>query len=103
MSQTFYKPAVTKANGGCLNCGAPPVEMEPDSYLGVGFGQVSVDRDDEVVWCGDGEKDASEFTARALAEPDHDWRITFEGPLHGETYQMQDGKWIMIESNMGFA
>lgn len=40
----------------------------------------------------------------ALADPEHDWRITLFSPLHGETYQRQgDGQWMLVEKNEGFA
>lgn len=39
----------------------------------------------------------------AAADPDHDWQIVMFGPLHGEVYQRQDGRWLLIEKNQGFA
>jgi hypothetical protein len=40
----------------------------------------------------------------AMLDPDHDWRIELNGPLHGETYQRQGpGVWVCIETNEGFA
>ncbi len=40
----------------------------------------------------------------AKADPDHDWRVTMFGPLHGETYQRHgDGEWNLVEKNEGFA
>ena len=99
----FYKEAVTRANVGCLNCGAPPTTLPHDAVLGVGFGMVNVTRDDEFIWSGDGEQTAYRYTRRAKKEPDHDWQIEFIGPLHEETYQYQDGKWIMIATGRGFA
>lgn len=100
----WYLPAVDHANVGCLNCGAPPIVMPSSQRLSVGFGMVQVTRDDECVWSGDDwEVSALRFTRKANADPNHDWRIEFVGPLHGETYQHQDGKWIMVETNLGFA
>ena len=104
MNQVFYKEPVTRANVGCLNCGAPPTILPSSAVLAVGFGMVSVKRDGEFVWGGDDEDvTVLRFTRRANKEPGHDWQITFDGPLHGETYQHQDGKWVMVETNMGFA
>ena len=102
-TQTFHQEAVTRANVGCLNCGAPPTTLPSSACLGVGFGAVNVTRDDEMIWSGDGEVTALRFTRRAIKEPGHDWQIEFIGPLHGEIYQFQNGKWIMVETNMGFA
>lgn len=40
----------------------------------------------------------------AKKAPDHDWRIVLYGPLHGEIYQRHGkGKWVLVESNQGFA
>ena len=40
----------------------------------------------------------------AVIDPDHDWRVTLFGPLHGEVYQRQgEGEWLLVESNQGFA
>jgi len=39
----------------------------------------------------------------AAADPDHDWRIVLYAPLHGEVYQRQDGRWVLVEKNDGFA
>lgn len=40
----------------------------------------------------------------AAADPDHDWRVTLFGPLHGEVYQRHSpGVWNLIEKNEGFA
>lgn len=100
----WCRPAVTKANVGCLNCGAPPTVLPSTARLCVGFGQVVVTRDDDLVWCGDDwDVTVLRFTRKANKDPDHDWRIEFVGPLHGETYQHQNGKWVMVETNLGFA
>ena len=103
-SRTFYKEAVTRSNVGCLNCGAPPIILPSRACLAVGFGMVWVERDDQTLWAGDDEEmTALRWTRKANADPEHDWRIRFDGPMHGETYQHQDGKWIMVETNLGFA
>lgn len=104
VERPWYKPAVDHANVGCLNCGAPPIIMPPDRRLSVGFGQVAVFKDDECLWSGDDwEVSALPYTTAADKHPEHDWRIQFDGPLHGETYQHQNGQWVMIETNQGFA
>jgi hypothetical protein len=82
-----------------------------DKSIAVGFG--SAQAYNEAGFFYDGENDlqsgnepktVGDIEAIAKADPDHDWRISFHGPLHGETYQRQgEGKWIMIESNEGFA
>lgn len=50
-----------------------------------------------VVW------DVAQAERVAKRDPDHDWRIVLYGPLHGEVYQRQDGEWLLVEKNEGFA
>jgi hypothetical protein len=99
-----FREPVTSANVGCLNCGAPPVVLSSKAALAVGFGMVDVSRDGVSEWTGnDWDMKAYRWTRRAKKEPDHSWQIEFVGPLHGETYQFQGDKWVMVETNMGFA
>lgn len=78
--------------------------------IAVGFGQAYATKNGKLFY--DGEKDYDETeTAKTVCEieeiakldPDNDWRIVKDTPLHGETFQRQDGKWVCIESNRGFA
>lgn len=103
-ARPWYREAVTRSNVGCLNCGAPPTVLPSKAILAVGFGFVQVTRDEECLWGGDDEEmTALRWTRRANKDPEHDWQIQYVGPLHGETYQHQDGKWVMVETDMGFA
>ena len=109
---TFAKlPALEGHPNGCLHC--PPIlakaSMEKD--IAVGFGTAGLSRDDDIVIDGErafqrGERvpTFADAEALAIADPDHDWRVTLHGPLHGETYQRQGvGEWVLVESNEGFA
>jgi len=87
--------------------------------IAVGFGCAQAYRDGDCVAdgeCGfivvDGKPVRCEpwslrfqdIEAMAVADPNHDWRIELNGPLHGETYQRQGvGVWVCIETNEGFA
>ena len=75
------------------------------TILAVGFGVVSVTKDDEVVWCGDDERVwIRRFERRAAADPDHDWRVHFLAPMGEQTYQRHgEREWVLIETGMGFA
>ena len=93
---------------GCLNC--PPVEsIAPmDMLIAVGFGFAGVIKDNETVFMeqanDDGYHELQEFETLALSDPDHDWRVILDAPLRSRTYQRHDvGKWVLIESGMGFA
>ena len=94
----------------CLNC--PPIEdtLDMDRTIAVGFGQAFVSKDDETVWYESPDTEFEDCWTVAHAEeiagadPDHDWRIVMHGPMHGETYQRQgEGRWVLVESNDGFA
>lgn len=95
----------------CLICGCGAhASLSMDRLLAVGFGDVSVTKDGELIWSEtqvpkDGEfwegKDAE---AAALSDPDHDWRVTFIAPLYDSEYQRQgDGHWPLIRKGLGFA
>lgn len=73
--------------------------------LAVGFGFVSILKDDEVIWSGD---DLSRRAVRAenmaRKDPDHDWRIQFYGPLSEAVYQRHErNEWYLVERGLGFA
>lgn len=82
-----------------------------DLGIAVGFGSADVTRDGELVL--DGERIVNEgegwptfadAEALAVIDPDHDWRVTLFGPLHGEVYQRHGPEeWVLVESNRGFA
>jgi len=107
---TEHLPALEGRNNPCLNC--PPIEptLDMDRTIAVGFGAAFVAKDHETVFV---ETPDTEFEdcwtvamaeAAAAADPDHDWRIVMDGPMHGETYQRQgEGRWVLVEANGGFA
>jgi hypothetical protein len=80
-----------------------------EMLVAVGFGSANATRDGEVVYDESQDDEAvlltvGDIEAMAVEDPDHDWRITKYGPLHGETFQRHGpGLWECIESNEGFA
>jgi len=101
---------VSKLHYGCINCSTAALEAPMEMLICTGFGEAYVTKDDKQIY--DGEQDfqtgkwvktVKEIEEVAAKDPNHDWRIVKYGPLHGETFQRQDGKWICIESNGGFA
>lgn len=104
----------------CNLCQPKPQILEMRRRLAVGFGVVSVTCDGRRVWEGDAEGVRvgmiealaygyaygdhildSSMRRRSL---DHDWRITFEGPLSEHEYQRQGRrKWVLIRTGRGFA
>jgi hypothetical protein len=101
-------PALEGKSNPCANC--PPIlaEAHPEKIIAVGFGDAHVERDGVEVY-REPQDDMGKIWDFANAErvaakdPDHDWRAVLFGPLHGETYQRQDGKWVLVEKNEGFA
>lgn len=86
--------------------GSQPVELPMTSQIAVGFGFAGIIRDGQTVWNeqGDDVKHVSDAESMAIADPDHDWRIVFEGPLRGSTYQRHaPGKWLLVKQSEGFA
>jgi hypothetical protein len=85
-----------------------------DRKIAVGFGSATLTCDGRIIYDeneavrnGDDWDEfmtVKEAEIKATISPNHDWRITLHGPLHGETYQRQGkDKWVCIEQNDGFA
>lgn len=96
----------------CGCCPPIPAKAHMEKIIAVGFGSADVTRDGEVVLDGErayqtGADDLVSFAhaeGLAAADPDHDWRVTLFGPLHGEVYQRQGpGEWVLVGKNEGFA
>lgn len=93
---------------GCLNCSTAAAIAPMEMLVAVGFGAAYATKDSEVVYMetthDDDLKTVGDIEEMAKADPDHDWRIVKEGPMHGETFQRHgDGQWVCVESNRGFA
>jgi hypothetical protein len=114
---------------GCLNCSTASYKLSMDRILSVGFGLVKATKNGESVYEDTGSRyrilvdgkwkeydmkdapldgcewlDAWTIERMANKDPFNDWKITFNGPMHGETYQRQGYMhWPCIESNQGFA
>ncbi len=103
-------PAITGAHSGCLNCGPHPDDLPMQARIAVGFGYAALTCDGREVYSeapGQEWEDAmtvEQAEARARRRPNHDWRITLDGPLSGRTYQRHGPKrWVLVEKNEGFA
>src|SRR5574343_159335 len=97
---------------GCLNCGGTEQTLDLETRLYNEFGGWHITRDGEMFFEEEMHKadnwetikQLKEIEAEALEDPDHDWRAVFNLPLRGGTYQRHDkDKWVLIESNQGFA
>lgn len=99
-------PGLEHGQGGCLTCGPKPLELGMDAMLATGFGDVTISKNGDAVWCGDVDenKEASYAEELASKDPDHDWRVTFYGPMREPEYQRQGEKlWVLVRMGQGFA
>ena len=108
MSFTKVAPYQGEVHQGCLNCAPVEKLASMDMLIAVGFGYAGVIKDDEQIFFESVDDtryhSLQEFEDMALADPDHDWRVILDAPLRSRTYQRHDvGKWVLIESGMGFA
>lgn len=96
---------------GCLNCSTAASVAPMDMIIAVGFGAAYVTKNGQIVYDGEGDRNANgvaktveEVEAMAAEEPDNDWRIVKDGPMHGETFQRHGpGQWVCVMSDRGFA
>lgn len=103
-----FLPAV-KPNVACLCCGGMESHLSLETVLCQGFGGWTVTRNGELFFMDDTDKEWEDFKKLAYIENKAkrdtaaDWMAIYDGPLHGEKYQRQRGKWVLVETNMGFA
>ena len=112
------QPAIAAGGPACLCCGTPTDIFPSDSVIAVGFGSANVTRDGHSVYEepqifyddeGEPEKEGEYWTGAdaekaALADPDHDWRISKFGPMYEAEYQRHaPGQWVLIRRGDGFA
>ena len=94
-----------------IACPPPqPKEFHRDAVVAVGFGTACLCRDGHEVVNGEDRIESgdpltgAECERIAAADPDHLWEIDLHGPLSGATFTRQsDGRWILTDSNEGFA
>lgn len=94
----------------CLCCGGAHYHLPMDTVLYSGFGGWQIFKDGGLFYQADpntAEWDSfrrlEDIEKDAALLPECDWQAVCFTPLHGETYQRQDGKWVLVEQNEGFA
>lgn len=99
-----------KGSIACLTCGSGSHDiMDMNDLLGVGFGDVTVTKDGELIYSEIGREmnelwNGEDAENEALKDPDHDWRVHFYAPLYEAHYQRQGDKhWVLVEKGEGFA
>lgn len=99
----------TRPHPTCNCCPPVPGRACMRKLVAVGFGSATVTCDGRLKIDGEHPKDDQWVTfadAERLAavHPDHDWRVTLRGPLHGESFQRHGPEeWILVEVFDGFA
>lgn len=109
----WVEPLTKNIHHGCLNCGGTEKRLPMRTRL---HDDWYIQKDDEVYECGRIPNNEPFQTAwgklptmitvekKAKKDPDHDWRAIFFMGLRGGTYQRHgNSKWILIESNQGYA
>ena len=89
----------------CNVCAPKGQTIALDEVCGVGFGYVALTKDGDVIWQEDSETvTVADHETTAAADPDHDWRIDFYGPMRRLVYQRHGvGEWVLIMAEQGFA
>ena len=96
---------------GCLCCGGTEKVLDLETRLYQGFGGWNITKDGKLYFeepnidkTWEEFKTLKEIENEAKKDPNHDWRAILDLPLRGGQYQRHgDDKWVLIESNMGFA
>jgi hypothetical protein len=95
---------------GCLCCGSNiETHLDLETVLYQGFGGWMITRDGKLFFMDDVNKEWDQFKTlefienKAKKDANHDWKAICDTPLHGEVYQRQRGKWLLVEQNQGFA
>jgi hypothetical protein len=109
--QSWIKLPAISGQTACLTCGCGSHDtLSMDSLLAVGFGDASVTKNGIAIYSENLANSQDEFwqckdaEAKALQDPENDWRIHFHAPLYEAHYQRHGpGHWVLIEKGDGFA
>jgi hypothetical protein len=106
----YEKLPAVEGSVACLTCGSGArTDLEMDRVIAVGFGDAGYTKDGLGVWSEGANPDeegptVGDVEAQAVADPDHDWRIYFYGPMYESEYQRQgEGMWVLVKKGLGFA
>ena len=100
-----------KHRGGCLCCPSTEDELDLDTVLYNAFGGYTVYKDgkhffsedpgEDIEW--DKNKTLKEIEKLAKRSPKSKWEVVLFLPLRGATWTRNKGKWILTDTNQGFA
>ena len=105
--------SVKNVTRGCLNCGFASMKLKMNTKIVQGFGGEYITRNGKVFfwpenWDGTDkgwkrQKTLTWVENQARKDPNNDWRLVCEQPLHGGEYQRQGkNNWVMVSKNKGF-
>lgn len=101
----------THIHGGCLNCPQTEEMLDLDTVLYNGFGGYKVTKNSKTFYEADPsvelpwEKYWKLSKIEKIAQNQRGkWRVILNNPLRGATWERKGkNKWVLIESNQGFA
>ncbi len=107
----FEKLPAVEGSVACLTCGAGArSDLQMERIILTGFGDAGYSKNGEVLWSesqsmhDDDAPSVADVEKLAAADPDHDWRIFYYGPMYEAEYQRQgEGVWVLISKGDGFA
>jgi hypothetical protein len=92
----------------CNVCPPKPQTMPLEAPVHPGFGDVTVQAEDEPAW--EQQHPDEDATLRSVEDyvlergEEHDWRLTIYGPMYEAEYQRQGkGEWVLVRRGEGFA
>lgn len=96
--------------GGCGCCPRTGDILGIDTVLYNGFGGYHVEKDGQTYYQGDpnGEwerfKTLAQIEEEAKKDPHVLWKVILNNPLRGAVWgRKENGEWILLETNQGFA
>ena len=109
----WEKLKAVEGSVACLTCGSGAMsDLAMDRHIAVGFGSASYSKDGVTLWdensagIGDYEDAPTvrDVESLAMADPEHDWRISFFAPMYEAEYQRQGlAVWVLVKKGDGFA
>lgn len=107
------KKKKTICRGTCPCCPQNEDILSMDEVLYNGFGGYHVMMNSELYYVGDPQGDWESFKTLADIEkevqrinsefPRTRWKVILNNPLRGATWTRRKGKWVLTDTNQGFA
>lgn len=97
--------------GGCACCPKTEDELPLDTILYNGFGGYAVYKNKEHFFSEDPAEDKpfdeyrklSDLEDEVNSDPNARWEVILNLPLRGATWRRKGHRWILVDTNLGFA